>query len=205
MERDADLLGAWRGGDEAAGQRLCERHYTRVARFFRKELADDTGDAVQETFLACVERKDQIRDDRAFRNYLFGIAYRVLQKHLQRRYNLREDQLDFSSIHDVAPGLSTIMYESERRRILTEALSRIPVNSQKLLELTYWEGMSSKDIHEVMGIPASTIRDRRRRAAKELEEVLREMNVADGLLEQTISEFADVVKPGGGDAPDVPR
>ena len=47
---------------------------------------------------------------------------------------------------------------------MLEALRRIPLDAQVLLELTYWEQMTSKELGEVLGVPETTVRSRLGRA-----------------------------------------
>ena len=52
---DEELLRAWSDGDRDAGERLFERHFESVVRFFRNKAAGDHEDLIQQTFLGCVE------------------------------------------------------------------------------------------------------------------------------------------------------
>jgi hypothetical protein len=51
---DAELLEAWRGGDQRAGEKLFDRHAESVARFFENKTGDRAEDLVQATFLRMV-------------------------------------------------------------------------------------------------------------------------------------------------------
>lgn len=166
-ECDADLLHAWRDGSARAGERLCTRHYDAVVRFFATKVAEDLSDLVQETFKACVEGRERI--GRSFRGYLFGVAYRILQRYLRRRYRVPEQSLLSRSIRDIGPGPSTMLRESDEKRQLLLALRELPVEIQTALELTYWEGLSSFDVAQALGIPASTVRSHLRRGRIMLE------------------------------------
>lgn len=188
MTSDTELLHAWRNGDDASGQELCMRYFEPVARFFANKLGDQTSDLVQDTFLAIVQGRDRIHDDARFRSYLFGIAYNVLKKHLKRRYQLPED-FETRSLCDLAPGAETMMREAEHLRLLKAALRRIPLNLQVALELRYWESLSSAEIAQVLGIPASTVRNHLAKARTMLEEALREETAAPELVESTISNL----------------
>ncbi|MEM9463401.1 MAG: sigma-70 family RNA polymerase sigma factor [Myxococcota bacterium] len=188
MPSDTELLQAWREGDDARGQELCMRYFDPVARFFANKLGDQMSDLVQETFLAVVQGRDRISDDTRFRSYLFSIAYNVLKKHLKRRYRLAEDFVT-RSLHDIAPGAETMMREAEHLRLLKAALRRLPLNLQVALELRYWEKMSSKEISQVLGTPAATIRTHLSRARTLLEQALREETASPEVLESTISDL----------------
>ena len=74
VSEDRHLLAAWREGDSRAGSQLFDRHYPRLARFFRNKVADELYDLIQQTMLTCLERADQLRDDERFAAFLLGIA-----------------------------------------------------------------------------------------------------------------------------------
>ncbi|MCX4242312.1 RNA polymerase sigma factor [Paraliomyxa miuraensis] len=188
MASDIELLQAWRNGDEARGQQLCMRYFEPVARFFANKLGAEASDLVQDTFLALVQGRDRISDDARFRSYLFGVAYNVLKKHLKQRYRLPED-FESRSVHDIAPGVETMLREAENLRLLRAALRRIPLSLQVALELHYWERLSSSEISHVLGIPSSTVRTHLGRARTLLEEALRSEAAAPEVVESTISDL----------------
>ncbi len=188
MESDAELLRAWREGDQARGQELCKRYFDPVARFFANKLGDQTSDLVQETFLALVNGRDRIKDKARFRSYLFGVAYNVLKTNLRRRYRLPEDFVSHS-LHDLAPGAETMLRDAENLRLLKAALRRIPLNLQVALELRYWEKLSSAEISEVLGVPASTVRTHLSRARTLLEEAIENHSSTPEVVESTISDL----------------
>ncbi len=188
MSSDTELLSAWRNGDGVRGQKLCMRYFEPVARFFANKLGDQTADLVQDTFLAVVQGRDRINDDARFRSYLFSIAYNVLKKHLKRRYRLPEDFISHS-LHDIAPGVETMLRDAEHLRLLKTALRSIPLEFQVALELRYWESLSSTEIGQVLGVPASTVRTHLVRGRALLEEALRRESSAPKLVESTISNL----------------
>jgi RNA polymerase sigma factor (sigma-70 family) len=185
---DAELLYAWRAGDREAGQELFKRYYEAVTRFFANKIAETPGDLVQETFMACVQGRDRIREDGSFRAYLFGVAYKVLTGYLRRKYE-RTGDLDTVSIHDIAPGPSTIMEKSQQAKLLLEALRSLPVDLQVIVELRYWEQMNSTDISHVLGVPAATVRDRLRRGRLLLEKALRALSASPAVLDSTLGDI----------------
>jgi len=190
MRTDAELLDAWRAGDLASGEALFERHFGAVARFFRNKLDHGVDDLVQRTFLACVEAKDRLREDSSFRAYLFGVAHNVLARHFrsQRRHG---DKLDFgvTSVHDLSPSPSAVVAQRHEQRMLLEALRRIPLQHQIVLELYYWERLPTREVALVVGEPEGTIKTRIRRARRLLEDQLRELATSPEVLHSTLVDL----------------
>jgi RNA polymerase sigma factor (sigma-70 family) len=190
MGADAELLDAWRHGDGAAGSELFERHYPAIVRFFANKVSGDPADLIQETFEACVTGRDRMREGASFSAYLFGVAYNVLRRHYERS-RTQGERFDPGTVSaaDLSPGPSTMMGQQDEQRLLLAALRRIPLEQQVVLELFYWEGMTSAAIAEVLAVPHGTIRTRLRRARQLLEEALARLHADPRLLERTLSDL----------------
>lgn len=187
---DAELCSAWIAGDRVAGRALFERHYRSVSRFFRNKVGAHGHDLVQRTFLACLEGRERFRGASSFRTYLFGIAHKMLLKHFdaKRRGRERFDPASVS-IHDLGPSPSTAFAKRREQRLLLEALRRIPLDSQVILELYYWENMRAREISEVLGVPEGTTRTRIRSAKKKLEVQLATLAKSPSLLKSTVTDL----------------
>ncbi len=192
MTSDADLLERWRGGDRKAGESLFDRHFDAVARFFRNKVDHGIDDLIQRTFLACVESRDKFRGDSSFRTYVFAVAHNVLGKHFRskRRHG---DKIDFgvTSVHDIAPSPSMVVAKHREQRLLLEALRRIPLDNQVVLELYYWERLPAKDVAEVIGVPEGTARTRIRRAKQLLEQEMGKLAASPDHLQSTLVNLED--------------
>jgi RNA polymerase sigma factor (sigma-70 family) len=165
MISDEDLLAAWNGGDDGAGERLFDRYFVRIVRFFRTKVHDETDELVQRTFLACVEVRRRFRGDGSFACFLFSIARNVLLTHYRAQHRLPIPlELDAVSLYDLDPRPSSVLTDRREQQILLESLARIPLEAQLILELHYWEGMTSAAIAEVLQIPHGTAQTRIRRA-----------------------------------------
>ncbi|PRQ09507.1 RNA polymerase sigma factor [Enhygromyxa salina] len=190
---DADLLGAWRGGDSEAGEVLFVRHYPPVARFFRNKVgADQVADLIQDTFTATLEGRDRIEDGSRFRSYLLCIAYRVFCGHLRANYRKQgEVDLDAVPIEDVDASPTSVIVHAQEQRLLLEGLRAIPINYQVVLELHYWEDMSTEEIAVVLEIPSGTVRSRLIRARDALEAAMAGIARSADVLDSTLTRLDD--------------
>lgn len=168
---DETLLEAWRGGDGTAGQKLLERHFRPLYRFFANKACDACDDLIQTTMMAIVGAKDQFRGESSFRTYLFTVARNVLHRHLR---TLARDRLVFDpdreSVWDITRSPSTMAAENQRQRILLDGLRHIPIDLQVALELHYWEELSTSELAEILQVPQGTVKSRLRRARQLLGE-----------------------------------
>lgn len=181
MDPDLELLDRWCAGDKTAGNALFQRYFEDIDRFFQNKVSGDSEDLVQETFLACVRRRDKFRRQSSFRTFLFAVARFELYAHWRRQ--TRDDQrLDFSeiSLADLATTPSTHMAREQERERLLRALRSLPLEQQLLLELHYWEQLDSDQLAEVFDIASATARTRLFRARNALRERMEQM---DGALD----------------------
>lgn len=187
---DDVLLAAWLGGDRSAGHRLFDRYYDAITQFFYHKVGDHSGDLIQRTFLGCVESLPRFQGRTSFRSYLFAIAYRQLCRHFRERSRERP-QLDLSlaSLLDLQASAPAVIGRREEVRLLLACLRQLPLESQVLLELYYWEQMSTEEIAEVLAAPAATIRTRLMRARQHLDRTMREIARSPSLAESTQAEF----------------
>jgi len=188
--RDGELLERWRSGDAVSGEALFERYYAMLERFFLNKVARGAQDLVQETFMRCVERRERIRDNDRFRMYMFAIAYNVLAAHLRERYRgEREIDLSKVSVCDVMPGPSSLVARHREHRLLLKALRAIPIDDQVILELHYWEQLTTHQMADVIGIPVGTVRGRLQRARARLEETIQRLAESRQDLASTLARL----------------
>ncbi len=173
VESDFDLLDRWRAGDNAAGQALVARHFDALCGFFESKLDRDSDDLVQRTLLACVASKDRFRKESSFRTYLFTVARHELFHYLQSRQRAGA-RLDFSvtSVAEILTTPASRMIRNADKLRVVEALRRLPVEQQTLLELFYWQELDIDAISQIFELEPGTTRVRLHRARKKLRELL---------------------------------
>lgn len=194
MSQDSDgaLVEGWKAGDVRAGEVLFERYYDAVARFFLyKTDPPSAQDLVQRTFLACVEGLPRLHAAGNFRSYLFGIAYRSLCKHYERRAReFGQRDVYEISVADLAARTPTQMFaQNEEQRLLLLALRAIPLEHQVLLELMYWEKLPVVDIAAALQIPENTAKTRLRRARQLLEQAMQDLGESPDLRRSTLDNL----------------
>lgn len=189
METDAELLAAWRSGDGDAGNALVKRHFASVYRFFRNKIDGDLDELVQTTFSRLTRGVEKIEAD-AFRGFLFGIARNVIKEHYRGRAKHR-DAIDFGaeSVADLGTSPTGVLARKEDHRLLLAALRTIPLEDQVALELIYWEGLTGKELAQVMGVPEGTARTRLRSARLSLQAALAQLARSPEVLASTMDNL----------------
>lgn len=157
---DQQLLEAWRGGEAHAGAALVERHFDSVYKFFRSKVNEDVDDLVQQTFVSCLEARKGFRGECSFRTLVFEIARRRLYDHFRARR--RDRALDFTttSLRALGTSPSGALLRHDNLTMLREALRELPLDSQMLLELHYWEALSMRELSQVFEVSEGTVKSR---------------------------------------------
>lgn len=172
MDPDLALLDRWCAGDRQSGNALFKRHFDSVYSFFEHKVGEDVDELVQNTFLACSRSRDAFRRQCTFRTYLFAIARHQLYAHLRRHHGRALDGgvTSLADLSHTTPGTQIARGQDHQR--LLAALRGLPLDTQLLLELHYWEDMDSNALAEVFDVANTTARTRLFRARTALRERL---------------------------------
>lgn len=171
---DTDLLRAWCDGDEEAGDKLLRSVFPRLYRFLFNKIGDDTREVIQQTMLACVEHRDKLRDCVNFEAYLLRMARNKLYDFLRKKGRSKEELPgDLPSVRDLGTSMASLMGRRANEAQVLSVLRSLPVDLQVVLELHYWNELSTREMADVLEIPVGTVKSRLRRARTEFEERLR--------------------------------
>lgn len=169
---DHELLLAWRSGDRRAGGTLFDRHFATLRRFFYNKACNESEveELIQRSLTACVESAERFRGDSSFKTWLLAIARNILREWTREslRKGADEHEVDDMCSERRGPGLSSRLDVQREHQLLLAALRRLPLESQLLLELFYWEELSAAELAEVLGVPEGTVRTRLRKAKLDL-------------------------------------
>lgn len=198
---DFDLLDAWSAGDTTAPRELLRRHVGALFRFFDRKVEGAADDLVQDTLLACLAGRDRFRRENGFRAFLFGIARNKLYDHLQARHRGPTPlDLGSSGLHDLVPSPSEQLAQRQEQQLLLDALRRLPVDTQVLLELYHWQQLSGPELAEIYGLGERALRSRLHRAKEALHEALAKLAETPARLAASVADFEawarELPKPG---------
>lgn len=170
---DAELIAAWRLGDEGAAADLVRRHTAAVARFLAAAGAgDDLDDLVQETFFRAFRRIKSFRGDASFRTWVTAIGSNALKDVQRTRKRRLVVSIDDHEIPDDAadPHGEAIGRELERRMMAAvETLTRL---QRDVFLMRAQQGASYEAIAAALGTTPGAARVHYHHAVKRLKEVL---------------------------------
>jgi RNA polymerase sigma factor (sigma-70 family) len=127
------------------------------------------GDVVQEAFVRAWERLADLKDPGRFAPWLCGVV-RNLAIDAQRRSRLRPvaDPELTDSLHRVAPDPLDELDLREQRRLVGEALAELDETSRPVVVMRYYDGLTSRQIADALGIAPAAVDMRLTRARQQL-------------------------------------
>ncbi|WP_199555392.1 ECF-type sigma factor [Sandaracinobacteroides hominis] len=171
-----ELILRWRGGDDAARDRLVELLYpelrTIASAQMRRErhVSFSSGDLINDAILKLVRMG---RIDIADRNHVIALAARLMrnilvdharQKGTDKRHH---HKVELNADIDGGQRIDLISLESALTR-----LGAIDAQLAELVEMRYFGGMAMGDIAEVTGLSEATLKRRWRTARAWLQDAI---------------------------------
>ncbi len=149
-----------------------ETHVDVLAFLLRRcATAEDAADCLAETYLVAWEKRDQVPAGSAARPWLFGVARNVMRRGHERQGRLATatrslaEELQLAASDRPAHTLD----ESERAAV---ALSELSAVDREIITMISWDGLTPREIAQVLGLSANVVRVRAHRARARLRSVL---------------------------------
>jgi RNA polymerase sigma-70 factor (ECF subfamily) len=183
-QEDKEIIERCRKGDIGAFNELVKQYEKQVYNFAYRltNNYDDANDIAQDAFLRVFNAIGNFRGDASFTTWLFRITTNVFlddRKKVRAHPHTSLDEymeLDESSvarqIEDTGPTPEAITEESERNRILQNAVASLPEYQRVMVVLYHTEQKSYEEIAEIMDMPIGTVKSRLNRARLALKEKL---------------------------------
>lgn len=164
MRKDmkTDVLSAMQGDRTAYGL-LYEEYAADMYRFALSICKNtyDAQDAVQDTALSVFKSISSLKNPEKFKSYLFTSLSNACKKRLTESL-VTEESAD-TAYDDSGIELSVTV---------REALGKLDEQSREILMLSVAGGFKSREIGEILKMPAATVRTKRRRALEKMREEL---------------------------------
>jgi RNA polymerase sigma-70 factor (ECF subfamily) len=172
-DSDADLVAAWRGGDQAAAAALVARHTRPLARFLAAAGAqEDLEDVVQETFFRAFDRIESFQGKSSFRTWLFAIGSNALKDLGRRRKRATVLSIEDRDVPDARHGPHEQVVGRELLERLGEAVSRLPTMQRNVFLMRAQHGAEYADIAAALGTSVGAARVHYHHAVKRLKVAL---------------------------------
>lgn len=165
------LVDRAKAGDRVAMSHLYEAHARRVYAVVRRLAGDDdlAADLSQDAWVRAFERIHLYRGEAAFGTWIHRLATNVALNRLRRRTkrpDVERAGMDFPSYH--APADDAVI----SRRMLSEALDRLPNGYRRVLVLHDVEGWTHEEIGKALGIAPGTSKSQLHKARARMRQLI---------------------------------
>ena len=191
---DRTLVERCQAGDLASFEPLVERYRERVWRLAFQILRnrEDAWECAQEAFVRAYQSLSAFRGQSAFYTWLFRITVNVATDR-QRARGAQARAFGAERVSEEEwrrttpdPGArpDQAMVQSEQRTRIREALDALPPKARTIIMLSDVEGLSYREIAEVLGCPIGTVMSRLHNARKRLKALVEWISSLDDTQEK---------------------
>ena len=178
---DEELMKALSKGDQRAFDELYKRFYAQLLGYFKNMLWGDrekAEDMVHDIFAKIIKNPDYFDTNRSFRTWLFSVASNMCKNEYKKqavRKNTSTGVEDYRSISSSTNVLAEVQ-DIQFQQAFEENLAKMDEKHREVFALRHLEGLSMKEIAEVMEINEGTLKSRLFYATKFLAEKLKVYN-----------------------------
>lgn len=184
METDAEMIEAVKNGDATAYRGLVEKYQGRVYNVVYGIVRnrEDARELTQEIFVKAYRNLGSFREDARFYTWVYRIAMNLAIDFTRRRKRSPVSGLEEDIASRDADGSISEVHNSENPRKALErkqlyrqimdALETLPEQQKQVILLRELEGLSYREIAEVLDIAEGTVMSRLFYARKKLQAIL---------------------------------
>jgi len=178
---DAALVSRAQAGDLTALEELFNLYRNQVFSLAYRMTGNvcDAEDLCQEIFLQVMRKVSSFQGRSSFSTWLYRVAMNRSRDYLRRKKRspeLLSQEGDPPEPHEpgavAAGGLENVAIASEAKRIVQEALMKLPLSLREPLVLHELEGLQYHEVASLLRLPVGTVKSRIFRARIKLAEVL---------------------------------
>ncbi len=180
---DEALMGALQKGDKRSFDELYARYAGILKGYFEKMLWRDSlkaEDLVHDLFAKIIRNPEYFDVQRSFRTWLFSVAGNMCKNEYKKaevRKNMSsglDDKYNIAGIHNVVNEVQ----DKQFKEAFDVSLACLDDKHKEVFVLRHFDGLSMKEIGEVMSINEGTVKSRLFYATKQLAEQLKVFNPA---------------------------
>jgi len=179
MDADVDLMLKFQAGDVSAFEQLMRKHQKSVINTIYRFIGNraDAEELAQEVFLKAYNSVQKYKPKAKFSTWLYKIVTNLCLNELRRKRfemvsldDLAEETNDVIDAEQIPPDIA--LERKELAFCVKKSVELLPEKQRMALILREYDGLSYKEIAEVMGCSVVSVQSRLQRAKANLKEKL---------------------------------
>ena len=173
--QDKELVGLSKEGSQKAFDTLYARYKRQLIYLGKRLLKNeiDPEDMVQDIFLQLWETRDSLNPELSFSGYVFTfMRNRILDKYRNFDIQARYAQHILINAEDSTNETEDTIINNDYSELLNEMIESLPPQQKKIFRFSRIEGLSYKEIAELMQISTDNVRNNFFLALKKIKKML---------------------------------
>lgn len=171
-------IEAFQSGDERAFKALFDQYYQALC-YYGQQIAGPRGAAEEiavDSFLKVWERREHFESIAAIKSFLYITVRNASLDYLKQEGRRTKRELNWGQASPaVSNGDNTVLNQIIRTEVINEirqAITQLPEHYNQVLDLAFNQGLKSREIAQQLGIPLSTVDNRKARGLAMLKKIL---------------------------------
>lgn len=179
---DEELMIAIRKGDQRAFNEIYERYSGPLLGYFIRMLWKDrekAEDFVHDIFAKIIKKPELFDPERKFKTWIYSVANNMCKNEYKKqevRKNTTNGLDEFYAVSDENSNVFSEVQDVFFRSEFEESMNALDEKHSEVFKLRHMDGLSIKEIAEVLEISDGTVKSRLFYATKYLAESLKEFN-----------------------------
>jgi RNA polymerase sigma-70 factor (family 1) len=167
---EQELLRRLSEGDEHAFNEVFSLFYQRISYMVVRLLGDaeDAKDILAEVFVKLWDRRTNFQSLAAMKAFLYVAARNRSLDHLKTKKRQEASRSGYAYWTDHPEEVSALVLDAELVVQLEREIQALPAKCREIVQLAYYEGLSSEQIAQQLGISLQTVWNQKTTAMKKL-------------------------------------
>ena len=181
---DEQLVIAMAGGDQRAFDHLYGRYSRPLVSYFMRMMWKDrekAEDFLHDLFTKLIHRPELFDPSRSFKTWVYSVANNMCKNEYKKQEIRKNTSNGLDSSYPVADKNKNTMEEAHNalfKEAFNGQMQVLDTKHREVFELRHFDGLSMKEIAEVLGISEGTVKSRLFYATKYLAEGLKDFHPA---------------------------
>lgn len=181
-EDDRSLIDRIARQDKEAMRLLFKRHHVRVFRFVLRFVSDTAAaeDLTNDVFIDVWQQAGRFEHRSQVSTWLLGMARFKALSDLRRRRETVDPDDALGGVEDDADDPEVTAQKSDKGAALRACIEKLSADHREVIDLTYYQEKSIKEIAAIVGISENTVKTRMFHARKNLSALMAKAGIDRG-------------------------